>query len=118
MGSMVEPHEIERYKSVFEYLKHLVSLSTGSIVILATFLEKIVKSQEWKIFRILALLGFLFTVICSTVAYSLLIFDFPGRKTKTKEWENAVGGFALIFSWIGFVIGIISVSVYTIKNII
>ena len=113
-----EPHEIERYKSVFEYFRHLVTLSTGSLVILATFLDKIVKTREWKILVILSLIGFLVTIIGSIVSYSLLIFDFPGGKRKANEWEDKLGGMGLLFAWFGFIFGIISLSVFTIKNII
>lgn len=113
-NSNSDSNKIDRYKSLYEYLKHLTTLSTGSIVLLSTFLEKILKAKKWEFLIIAAIVALLFSVVCSTITYSLLIIDFPGRKSTEKEWEKIVGGLSLIGAWSGFLIGISSLAIFTI----
>ena len=38
--------ELEFHKGLYDYLKHLSTLSTGSIVLLAAFLERFLRSRN------------------------------------------------------------------------
>jgi hypothetical protein len=38
----------EIFKAVIDYVKHITTLSTGSLLLLATFLEKIFVKPVWK----------------------------------------------------------------------
>ena len=39
---------IEQQKIVFDYIKHITTLNTGSVVLLAALLEKLFKTKIWK----------------------------------------------------------------------
>jgi len=43
-----EEQFIETQKVVFDYIKHLTTLNTGSIVLLTALLEKLFTNPEWK----------------------------------------------------------------------
>jgi 4-hydroxybenzoate polyprenyltransferase len=116
------PHEIERYKAIFDYHKHLTTLSTGSIVLIATFLEKLFAQPEWKPLVVVSLVGFMASVIGSIINYTALIFDFPksrnNRKTGVvKSGAKKVVGISLYLTWLGFLTGVISLSIFAIKNL-
>ena len=42
-----EARYLEEQKLVFEFAKHMTTLSTGTIVLLATFLKDVFKQPEW-----------------------------------------------------------------------
>ena len=108
---------IERYKLIFDYLKHLTTLSTGSIVIMATFLDKLLKAPEWPFLAIVSIIGFLIAVVFSVMTHTLFLVDLPVRAFPTKEWEKTLGGSFLFLTWFGFLLGVISLGVFAIKNL-
>lgn len=107
----------DRYKIIFDYLKHLATLSTGSIVLVTTFLDKMFIQPQWKFLVVSAISGFMTSVVGSIVHYTLMIFDFPGNR-KPGALEKRLMAYSLIFSWAGFLIGIISLSLFAIKNLL
>jgi hypothetical protein len=110
---------IERHKAFFEYLKHLATLSTGSIVLIATFLEKVSNHPQWKTAVVVSLFGFIVSVICSIVYYSLALYYFPGvaELEDGSHWGKAMT-FSLVTAWIGMLIGLVSLSIFAIKNLL
>lgn len=57
-------------QSHFEYLQYLTTLSTGSILLIATFWEKLSAKPAWKPAVALSLAGFMLTVLSSTFVYT------------------------------------------------
>lgn len=116
---MPEPNSIkaDRYKIIFDYLKHLATLSTGSIVLITTFLDKTFTQPQWKFLVVSAISGFMTSVVGSIIHYTLMIFDFPGNR-KSGALEIRLMSYSLIFSWAGFLIGIVSLSLFAIKNLL
>ena len=55
--------DIEHTKLFNDYIKHLNTLSTGSILLLVTFLEKIFTNPHYKWLVIVSLICFLLSVI-------------------------------------------------------
>jgi hypothetical protein len=45
---------IEDHKALIDYTKQLTTLSTGSIVIIAAFVEKVFPQPQWKVLLIVA----------------------------------------------------------------
>ena len=113
-------HAVEYYVQVFDYLKHLTTLSTGSIILIATFLEKLFLHPRWKPLVVVALAGFMTCVISSIIVHSLMLFvDFPGkRKGKDPKWVEGVGVFSFIFAWSGFLVGVVSLAVFAMRNLV
>lgn len=110
---------IEHAKSQIDYVKHITTLSTGSILILATFLEKVFEAPHWKTLVVISFLGFILSVVCAVVAHTLLIgnkdmFVEPDISTGAKAYSIVI---VLLVMWISFLVGIISLGVFAIKNV-
>ena len=116
-------HSREHYSFVAEYLKHLTTLSTGSIVILVTFLEKVFAQPRWKALIIASLLCFMFSVIGSVVAYSMLLL--PSTSIDDSKFEAAssesvanIWAVGILITWMGFLLGVICLTIFAIRNFI
>jgi hypothetical protein len=115
--SEVHPSFMEFHKAFYDYLKHLSTLSTGSIVLLGAFLEKLFSQPKWRTLVVISIMGFLVSVVASVLVYSVMVLNFPrpGRKTEGRDWDIITG--AIIVTWVGFLIGVISLAVFTIRNL-
>ena len=108
---------IERYKSLFDYIKHLTTLSTGSVVVLATFLEKIFQTPQWKQLAAISIFCFTASVIASIITYTFYFLSFPTGKP-VPIWAGTTGTYSLIITWISFIAGVILWTIFTMKNMI
>jgi len=109
-------HAIEFHKAFFDYLKHITTLSTGSVILLAAFLEKLFVQPKWKFLVAVALVGFMLSVVASVIVHSMMIINFePGEEPTDKETMALVT--ILIGAWLGFLIGIVSLTIFSIKNL-
>src|SRR5437762_1257369 len=109
---------LERHKAILEYLKHLATVSTGSIVIIATFLTKTPGNTHYKGAVLISLIGFVAAVMLSIVYYSLALYYFPGvAELKEGGYWGTVMTVSLILAWVGLSVGLISLSVFAIGNL-
>lgn len=113
-------HAPEHYKMLSDYLKHLTTLSTGSLLLLVTFLEKIFVQPLWKPLVIIALVSFLLSVIASIASFTLVISLSANYKDQTEPqgWEETVNVVSIIVTWLGFLIGVASLTVFAIRNLV
>ena len=70
MSENLKPDDV--LKIFVDYLKHLTSLSTGSILLVATFRDKFFKQPEDAVWAAAAVIFFLICVLASTVNYTLI----------------------------------------------
>jgi len=110
--------EIEVYKIEFEYLKHLTTISTGSVLLIVAFLEKIFKHPESKYLIAISLCCFLGSI--SFCAFSqLTIIEKASERLNiklVKTVQNWTVGLLLI-ALILYVVGIVSLVVFGLKNL-
>jgi hypothetical protein len=106
---------VEAQKVVFDYLKHITTLDTGSIVLLTVLLEKFFKAPKWEVLVIPTFTGFMVSITALTFAAFGVI-----RSIRT---PHSVGPALVKFtSWSfilgvgGFIVGIGSLSVLAAKN--
>ena len=111
--------DTEFIKALIEYWKHLTTLSTGSIILITTFLEKLFQNPLWKTAVIISLIGFMVSVLSSIIAYTIaVIFELPETREETPDWASTLGGLGLIFTWVGFLTGILSLAVFALRNLV
>ena len=113
--------QLDFIKEFTGYFKHLTTLSTGSIILIATFLEKLFKLPEWKGAVILSLVAFLICIFASTLAYTTMLFlehPFVKKENLERAWVKYIGGSGILFSWLVFFVGILSFTLFTIKNLL
>jgi hypothetical protein len=117
----IEGHEVaeqkdkdrlEYHKAFCEYLRFLITLSTGSLVLLTTFLERFTQ-PEWKVSVGIALGGFATSVVTAVVAYTVAVLHLG------KDMGNSaiLFGLGLFLTWICFLIGIVSLAGFALVNL-
>ncbi|MBL7885353.1 MAG: hypothetical protein JNJ52_01280 [Flavobacterium sp.] len=111
--------DIEKTKLFNDYIKHLNTLSTGSILLLVTFLEKIFSNPLDKWLVAMSLICFLSSVIGGVAVKTILTL-----MAYQNVEDNEIHPFILSISyygtyllWIGFLLGIISLAVFGIINL-
>lgn len=104
-GPEIKNKKIETYKLVFDFMKHLTTLSSGSVLILITLLEKVFQSEPPTVFLRLAFGGFCLSIIAAVVAMMLLSFN--ASDGQISEKERNVFGIASAIASTGFVVGIL-----------
>lgn len=108
------------WKQTLEYLKYVVTLSTGAIGIIASLLEKLFTAPLWKWAVVSAVLGFMVAVVGAMTMYTLfLVHERPeNREVDAPDWVKIVGGTSALAMWAGFLIGVLSLGVFAIKNLL
>ncbi|MGD0037968.1 MAG: hypothetical protein ABSC53_11835 [Bacteroidota bacterium] len=109
---------IESFKSMSDYLKYLTGLSTGTVVLLTAFLEKIFTQPVWKFLVSVSLSSLMISVVTSVIAQTMLVFmlSHPDPELSSRKVVN-VFIIALLLTWIAFMVGILSLTVFTLKNL-
>ena len=107
--------DAEKRNRVNESVKHISTLATGSIVLMATFLDKLAKplvAQEWLVTAIGSLL------ICVLTSGLLVIFFGLGSFWRDPD-ETGPGFYSMLalVIYASFGTGIFSVAAYAIKNL-
>jgi len=107
---------IEGVKLLFDYFKHLTTLSVGSIVILTTLLKNIYPCPLWPIFASSSLVFFLLSILASLVVmiiFTKIMGEAGIREGKTKK-------ILMVFFYISilcFFLAICSLVIFSVKNI-
>ncbi len=117
MGDAGKKHErhLEARKLIHDYLKHLATLSTGSILLIVTFLEKISAQPRWTWLVAVAIVSMASSVIATLVAQAGNL-DSLTETEEPDELSNFTF-FSMLVCWCGFGLGIISVVVFGVANI-
>ena len=110
--------EIEIYKIEFEYLKHLTTICTGSILLIVAFLEKLFNQPQWKPAVAIALCCFVVSISLCTIS-QLTIIDKASEKKSIKlrgTVQNWTIGL-LLSALISYLIGIVCLVAFGLKNL-
>lgn len=102
-------------KIYFDYVKHLSTLATGSIILEVTFLEKVFPHPRWKFFAALSLIAFTLSVISSLALYHLTVTA-AGRSV-VRSSDDYFGRIVLWLVLLCFLMGITSLTVFGVKNL-
>lgn len=116
---------LESTKLNFDAIKHLTTLSTGSIVLLVAFLEKIYREvQHWRISIGAALVCFILSIVGGVSAMlknADLITSVALARNRPLEHFASSDSRALHlnirFCFVTFLIGIVSLTVFALRNL-
>jgi hypothetical protein len=105
----------EGQKLAYDSFKHLTTLSTGSILLLATFLKDVFKNPEWT-----QLVGWTFGLFMVTIVASLIVMvtiahsvSHPANPSTATSTIGAIGLFIAVGSFLG---AIGTLSVFFLRN--
>ncbi len=85
---------LEKLKLFTEYLKHITTLSTASLILLTIFLEKLSRRPRWKTLVIVALCSFTLSLIASAIGFLGVLYLISGAGGKPELGDELwrVGG--------------------------
>lgn len=116
MTKQNDHYHAEGLKLHFDTFKHLTTLSTGSIVIMSVFLEKLIMQPEWKALVIVSLSGFILSIIGAVL--TMMVFAAAYQKGgEANDFEVYLGLRGVATSAVGFLLGIIALTVFIIRNL-
>ncbi len=102
----------DQIKLIFEHTKHLTTLSAGATVTIVTFYDKLGAARHWKVVVAASLICFVSSIIAGIYAQIRTIDEF-GAKIVV---DNVDTRWAFLTSWIAFVLGMLALCVYGIRN--
>lgn len=111
-------HLLEFLKLHTEYIKHFTTLSTGSVVIMATFLEKLFTNpiSQWLV--VISFSGFIVSIVAAVITYTFVLDAYYQKKWEDDHVHSSVVTYSLIAMWLGFLVGIVSFAVFAILNLL
>jgi hypothetical protein len=105
----------ESWKLRYDTYKHLTTLSTGSILLLVTFLEKLFERPAWKGLVIVSFCSFVVTVLASLVVMNVTVGFI--REIEIEKRDEKRGGVFVSIALASFLFGIVSLIVFAVKNL-
>lgn len=108
-------HE-ESWKLQYDIYKHLTTLSTASILLLVTFLEKLFAKPAWKGLVLVALISLLASIILSFIVMNLMASQVREMEVDQRFVSRNL---AVIIIALGtFLLGIVSLIIFAVKNLL
>lgn len=108
---------VERIKLLYDLSKHITTLSTGTLLLMAGLLDKIFKSPTWKFLAILAFLSFASCLIMAL--FSMLGYSVSSRSSYRKPGNPADFGFkTFVYSLLCYIIGVLFFTVFVARNLL
>jgi amino acid permease len=108
---------VEVYKANIDYAKHLTTLSTGSIVLLTVFAEKVFPAPVWKAAAAASIVGFMISILGGLIVHTVFVRAMAMRGQA--DWAAEFAGQSMVWMlWLGFLIGILSLAVFAIANLL
>ena len=106
----------EGQKLLYDTCKHLTTLNTGSILILATFLKEFfIKDREWTCLIAVVFSALIISMI-SSVATMLALSRNVFYLREATETGTRIGAISIFISVGAFIVGIIGLVVFVLKN--
>jgi hypothetical protein len=110
--------KLESYRAERDFYKHLTTLSTASVVLIATFLVKVFPNPDWKDLVNVSLSGFAVSVVGCAVMYALAVLDTDSELSLHAQMPTRWVGWLPITAGLGgFFVGIASLAAFAIHNL-
>jgi hypothetical protein len=105
----------ESLKLGYDLFKHVTTLSTGTLLILITFLEKLFQNPVWKILVSISFVSLTLVIILSIILMFMITAG-VGELGELQERQHKINFWIFIFTIISFVIGILSFVMFALVN--
>jgi K+-sensing histidine kinase KdpD len=103
-------------KLLFDSVKHLTTLSTGSVLVLIALLEKLFKeNQEWAFLIAVCIISFMASTLCSVFTMFVLSNSVFYLREQV-ELGSKKGAYVFYLSLFFFGPGVVSIVVFALKN--
>jgi hypothetical protein len=106
----------EGEKLVYDSMKHLTTLNTGSILLLVTFLEKLFSNPRWNALIAVSLISFVASIVCS-VSSMLQSANHVKHAGRIPHLETGVKSTIYYSALFTFVAGLAGLVAFALKNV-
>ncbi|MEC8859566.1 MAG: hypothetical protein VYE29_06120 [Pseudomonadota bacterium] len=106
-------HEVTHF---YDYLKHLATLSTGSLLLLVAVAERFANNPEWGILFGGSIAFLLISIISSLICMFFVLSNERYCCGEDPEWEIDTIIFSFLVTGAFFILGVFSLVVFAIKN--
>jgi hypothetical protein len=115
---IVDDHKdrFERMKLLFDLNKHITTLATGTMLLMAGFYERVFKSPTWKELAAATFVLFAATVLCSVLAmFSFAMYSQKTHNTPDDPIERGAKFFTAALS--ALILGVMAFVMFVLKNL-
>jgi len=106
----------EFLKAIVGHCNHITTLSSGFILVMVTFLEKLFSRPDWKWLVVVSFIFFAISIILSVLSQAFVIdYLYPVNEIDTSQKAKQTS-IVLILMWTSFIIGTISLMIFGVKN--
>lgn len=117
MNNQQFQRDIASYQQEQDFLKHLTTLSTGSILLMVTFLEKLFLNPQWKHLVWVSFLSFALSIIgCLSIHLLSVLSVSKDSDAPISNYSLITQLILLLVAFLGFLTGIISLICFALKN--
>jgi hypothetical protein len=107
--------KIEGFKLFYDSFKHTTTLATGSLLLLATLLEKFFRAPQWT-----WLIGATFLLFILSLVGSMVTMIAYGNKIANSDVDsddaNSIGPWGVVLALGGFLLGLMALVAFTLRN--
>ena len=106
----------EFFKSIYDHLKHVATLTTASILLLSTFLERVFKEPHHSWLVGLSLGALFVSLVASIVSYGAFLLSFPRPAVEPDTTLKLTSVAGLMLMWVCFVVGVGAIAAFFLVN--
>ena len=112
-----EKKDLEEAKITVDYFKHLTTLSTGSVLLIATFIEKIFTNPSWKPLVAVSVGAFLVSLISAVGVMSAFVWDPHDHSDSSSVSRTLLIVLGTVGAWAGFLVGMLVFAAFAMRNL-
>ena len=110
--------ELASYGQEQDLYKHLATLSTGSVLLLVTFLEKLFARPSWKPLVAVALVAFLVAIVAALGMQLMSVVHVDSHERMRDRLTNPLlAGSFVVLGFGSFLVGIGALVAFALKNL-
>lgn len=110
----LQGNDFDAFKLIFDLLKHLTTLSSGSILLILTLAEKFFANSPLKDGLFLALAAFGLSILAALLSMTIISFNIGGGIFSGRSLNTFTGGIAL--SAFGFICGMVLITIAVVRQ--
>jgi hypothetical protein len=107
---------VEFIKLATGFMDHLTTLDTGSILMMATFIEKLFRNPRWKFLVMLSFVAFTSSIVGAVLVNFMLIMS-ESKTGPVGGPEEAIAIVGGLVALLGFLLGVLCLSLFGIRNL-
>ena len=103
-----EKNQVEGIKLIYDFLKHIITLCTGSILLLSSFLPKLGSEIKWRMLAQASLVGLIISMVTCLLATTVIVLRAEEGNFKHTDGKEATA--ETVFFYTGAVCFFLAIS--------